>query len=859
MLTFKKLHSKFILGAVVILALIVALVMIMVYIVTFRLSGQLVESYTEMALVSTGYTARNIDNHLVEMRAGVDAMYHILPSLPDNESRFAAIDSFFGQWGMSYIGFADGRYHISSDWEPPYWWIPYERPWFVQAMENSGSAFFIPPYVDAMTGNLVITIARHVGIIEGADAVFSIDISIEEILGLVWDAVTIPGSYAFLVDQNGRIIVHTHNENLAPDIVDGVIVATLVNEVSHYRQFTDAYGRGESILRVEDYYGDEWYITAHEIYEAGWHLYLAVPESFFYTGIVSAMTRPAMFALGAAVVILILIRIAISRIITIPINKLVNLMQDVTRGNLNINMDESNLSQDEIGELTKDAYNLVGVIRNIADDLSNAHNEYIKLGNIHYAIDDSQYQNSFKEVVGLVNNILASLTTDIKDIAGLLDSIGDGDFDRDVKVENWAGDWVFIPNAFNNLITNLKGVNTEVNTMIESISAKGDLSYKIDEDKYKGDWRKITEGLNNITKAVDEPIKVINMAMTEMREGNFDLAIIDKKINSSGLDANVDNFKGTFKDILVAFEATISDIASYVNELNDILSKMADGELHNRIEREYVGAFDSIKHSVNNISNKLHNAMSEISSAAEHVLSGAQQISAASMDLANGSSQQAASVEELNTSIDVIRLQTQKNAKNAAIANDFSTKSTEGAREGNEAMQQMLEAMDGIRTSSNDISQIVKTIQDIAFQTNLLALNASVEAARAGEHGRGFSVVAEEVRNLAVRSQTAATETTELIANSISRVETGSGIAESTANALGAIVTNADEVSQIINSISESSVEQEDAAALTVEGIIAIATVAQGNSAASEETAAAAEELNSQAEVLKQLVAFFKL
>jgi methyl-accepting chemotaxis protein len=229
------------------------------------------------------------------------------------------------------------------------------------------------------------------------------------------------------------------------------------------------------------------------------------------------------------------------------------------------------------------------------------------------------------------------------------------------------------------------------------------------------------------------------------------------------------------------------------------------------------------------------------------------------MELADGSSSQAASLEELNTSVELIKKQTRQFADNAGEANTLSNKSTGNAQKGNEAMKQLLGAMQSIRESSNSISSIIKTIQDIAFQTNLLSLNASVEAARAGEHGRGFAVVAEEVRSLANRSQGAATETTGLIEDSLDRVDAGSGIAESTAGALDIIVTNANEVLNIVNDIAASSKGQAEAIGQISVGLEQISTVVQSNSAVSEETAAAAQELTSQAELLRELVAYFKL
>ena len=324
-------------------------------------------------------------------------------------------------------------------------------------------------------------------------------------------------------------------------------------------------------------------------------------------------------------------------------------------------------------------------------------------------------------------------------------------------------------------------------------------------------------------------------------------------------DQDTANAAASYQQISDALVLSIAFIKDYINEVNEMLAAIADGDLTVSIDRYYIGDFFSIKESINHIGSSLNKTVGEIAAVADQVLNASNQIASGSMDLAKGTSEQANSVQELNVSIDMITQQTQKNASHAKEANILSHKSTENAKAGNDTMQQMLEAMLSIKEASNNISQIIKVIQDIAFQTNLLALNAAVEAARAGEHGRGFAVVAEEVRSLAGRSQKAAVETTGLIKDSINRVETGSEMATETAQALDVIVKNADEVLQIINSIASASQEQTQAMELISSGIDQIYSVVQNTSAVSEESAAVAQELNSQSELLKEMVSYFKI
>jgi methyl-accepting chemotaxis protein len=492
----------------------------------------------------------------------------------------------------------------------------------------------------------------------------------------------------------------------------------------------------------------------------------------------------------------------------------------------------------------------------VADITKFSHEANIN-GDIEYRINAEKYSGKYKEMIENLNKFTDAFVGDMLAFLEAMNRVNKGDFSS--KLNKLPGKKIVLNNTLDELMTNLNGVHAEVNGLIEAASVKGDLSFKINADKYQGNWRELMLGLNSISEAVDTPLKAINVALKEMQAGHFDIAHLLQKIGEAGLPTDPAKYRGVFGDIVMAVNATMAEISSYITEISQNLGEMAGGNMTTVITQDYVGDFAAIKESFNHISVTLNKTLLEISAASEQVFSGANQISESAIDLANGAQQQANAVQELNASIDMINQQTIQNANNAQEANTLSNRSTENANEGNEAMKQMLDAMQGIKEASGNISKIIKTIQDIAFQTNLLALNASVEAARAGEHGKGFAVVAEEVRSLAGRSQNAAEETTALIEGSISRVDAGSGIAESTANALGVIVTNAQEMLRIINDISVSSKEQAQAIGQVGIGLGQISSVTQSNSAVSQEAAAASEELTSQAEVLRQLVAYFKL
>lgn len=349
-----------------------------------------------------------------------------------------------------------------------------------------------------------------------------------------------------------------------------------------------------------------------------------------------------------------------------------------------------------------------------------------------------------------------------------------------------------------------------------------------------------------IRKSILNPVKEIEGVYAQIAKGNMQAQISYDSRDEIGSMAS-------------SIRKTNSIIGSYIHDIAEKLTQMSQGDMRVNVNLDYIGDFAAIKQAMQNMASELNHTLLTINTAAEQVSTGSSQVASGAQALATGSTEQASSVEELSVSITKIAEQAAENSATVKVATEYVEQAGAGVNAGNQHMKQLTEAMEKIGSASNQIANITKVIEDIAFQTNILALNAAIEAARAGNAGKGFAVVADEVRNLAAKSAEAAKQTADLIQRSVATVAEGTQITSQTAQILQTVEEKAGMVNESIVKIHQASSEQAVAIEQIKQGLTQVSSVVQTNAATAEENSATSEEMSAQAATLRQEVGKFRL
>ena len=474
----------------------------------------------------------------------------------------------------------------------------------------------------------------------------------------------------------------------------------------------------------------------------------------------------------------------------------------------------------------------------------------------------------------ITRNLLRQLGGEPDFAAEVANKIAAGDLSS--KIELKSGDSVSLMAAMKHMSETIQRLIDEMSHM-STEHDKGDIDVKIDESKFQGSFKAMAEGTNEMVFGHIAVKKKAMACVQAFGEGNLEAPLEQfpgkkKFINDTieQLRANLKRIVSEIQDLTAAanrgdfsvkiplegkagFPKTLSELLNQLSDTVDTAFKdtiyvaqaLEQGDLTKQVSREYQGAYDQVKQSLNNTVAKLAQTISEVNNTAETLASATVQVSSTAQSLSQASSEQAASVEETSASVEQMTSSIQQNTENAKVADGMSADGSSKAAASGEAVSETVGAM-------KQIARKIGIIDDIAYQTNLLALNAAIEAARAGEHGKGFAVVAAEVRKLAERSQVAAQEIGQLAVNSV-------GMAEKAGKLLDEIVPATKKTADLVQEITAASEEQSVGVNQVNTAMSQLSQITQQNASASEELAATAEEMSSQAGNLQELMAFFNL
>ncbi|MGB9597352.1 MAG: methyl-accepting chemotaxis protein, partial [Candidatus Poribacteria bacterium] len=595
-------------------------------------------------------------------------------------------------------------------------------------------------------------------------------------------------------------------------------------------------------------------------------------------GIITATILSFVFA----VIIGVLLTISITR----PLSKMIDAAEKLAAGDVNQTIEYK--SGDEIGILAKAFAQIMDSIKALISETVTLTKAGVE-GKLDARGDTKKLQGGYRDVVQGFNNTLDAVIGPLNVAAEYVDRISKGDIPPKIT-DNYNGDFNEIKNNLNMLIDNLNTFIFEMGEFYKEQKA-GDIDYYIDENKFQGIYKQMANGVNEAVKLhVTSILRVLDI-IGDYANGDFS-SVLEKlpgkqiianervdmiRNNLMNLISEVENlmtaaingelntradvakFKGDYLKIVGGMNKMLDAVIEPINEAREVLLQAAEGDLTVRVKGDYKGQLGELKNSINTAFESIENTIAQVSVSSNQVASASEQIATGSQSLAESASEQASSLEEISSSLEELSSMAKQNADNASQAKNLSQEASNSAKAGNKAMEDMTNAINKIKASSDETAKIIKTIDEIAFQTNLLALNAAVEAARAGEAGKGFAVVAEEVRNLAQRSASAAKNTSDLIQQATDNSDEGVRISEEVVKTFNEITQNINKVNDLIAEISAASTEQSQGISQINTAVADMDKLTQSNAANSEQSASAAQELSAQVAELRNMISKFRI
>ncbi|HJV65453.1 MAG TPA: CHASE3 domain-containing protein [Geomonas sp.] len=602
----------------------------------------------------------------------------------------------------------------------------------------------------------------------------------------------------------------------------------------------------------------------------------------------------------------------LTRIITKPLGKAVEVANRVAKGDLSMSFEIE--SADESGQLLAALKEMTEKIRALVADAKLLSEAAVE-GKLATRANAARHEGDFQKIVAGVNETLDAVIGPLNVAAEYVDRISKGDIPPKIT-ENYRGDFNGIKNNLNNCIDTMRGLLDETGKLIRA-TKEGKLDTRGDAAQFVGGWSQLVVGVNELIEAFVAPIRVtahyvdriavgeIPPIITEEYQGDFNqiknnlnavvkmmnelLAQTDLIIKAAAdgdLDqrANAGLFVGGWNKLVKGVNDTVTNIVNPLMVTADYVDRISKGNMPPLITAEYKGQYNLIKSNLN----MLVEATNGITEAAKEVASGNLMVSlqerSAQDELMHALSGMVARlvevVQQVKSAADNVASGSVELSANAQSMSEGASQQAAAAEEASSSMEEMSSnirqnadnaqqtekiavksaenAKEGGRAvaetvqAMKDIAGRISIIEEIARQTNMLALNAAIEAARAGEHGKGFAVVASEVRKLAERSQVAAGEISEL---SVSSVE----VAERAGSMLASILPDIQKTAELVQEINASSREQDTGAQQINRAIQQLDQVIQQNASASEEMAATAEELSSQSTQLQSTISFFRV